>query len=152
MKKVKQPGDNISLKTKKTENPLVMSWLNSQSNLMDSIRYLVECEISSNGVRNLQACIPVERGELQEHSALGRPEPTAIGDSTASGGIEFQRGSTYSGESTGLRGSATLSESAASEEAAAARSQLAAATEAESADMAEEAEEEVDDEDIEAWS
>lgn len=129
-----------------------MSWLNSQSNLMDSIRYLVECEISSNGVRNLQACIPVERGELQENSGQGRPESTLFGDSTASVGLELQRGATHFAVSTDLSGSATLSESAASEEAAAAASQLAATSEAESAAMAEEAEEEVDDEDIEAWS
>ena len=107
MKKVKQPGDNISLKTKKTEDALVMSWLNTQSNLMDSIRYLVECEISSNGVRNLQTCIPAERGELQEHSVQGRPEPADRGESADAGRT------------------AALSESVASEEAAAAAAQLA---------------------------
>ncbi len=61
MKKTKQPGENISLKTKKTEDPLVMHWINAQTNLMDSLRYLIEREIVSNGVRNLQACIPAER-------------------------------------------------------------------------------------------
>jgi hypothetical protein len=133
LKKVKQPGDNISLKTKKNENPLVMSWLNSQSNLMDSIRYLVECEISSNGVRNLQTCIPAERGELQEHSRPDRPESADLGISADVGGAT------------------ALSESAASEEVAAAAGQLAAASasETKSAIMAEE---EVDDEDVEAWS
>lgn len=65
MKKSKSPGDNISLKTKKTEDPLVMAWLNAQTNLMDSIRYLVENEIRQNGVRNLQAYIPMERTGLQ---------------------------------------------------------------------------------------
>ena len=45
MKKIKQPGENISLKTKKNESPDVMDWINGQSNLMDSIRYLVENEI-----------------------------------------------------------------------------------------------------------
>ncbi|MGO4545159.1 hypothetical protein AB4Z29_10195 [Paenibacillus sp. 2TAB23] len=65
MKKTKLPGDNISLKTKKTEDPLVMQWLNTQSNLMDSLRYLVEKEIASNGVRNLQAFVPMERSTLQ---------------------------------------------------------------------------------------
>ncbi|MHA6481826.1 hypothetical protein ACX1C1_07965 [Paenibacillus sp. strain BS8-2] len=68
MKKVKQPGDNLSLKTKKNEHPLIMDWLNSQTNLMDSLRYLVEREISSHGVRNLQACIPAERNGLAELS------------------------------------------------------------------------------------
>ncbi|MBP3966639.1 hypothetical protein [Paenibacillus lignilyticus] len=66
MKKTKLPGGNISLKTKKTEDPLVMAWLNAQSNLMDSFRYLVEKEITLNGVRNLQAYIPMERTNLQD--------------------------------------------------------------------------------------
>lgn len=61
MKKTKQPGDNISLKTKKTEDPAVMSWINAQSNLMDSLRYLIENEIVQNGVRNLQTFVPMER-------------------------------------------------------------------------------------------
>ncbi|GIO12172.1 hypothetical protein J19TS2_17270 [Cohnella xylanilytica] len=68
MKKTKSPGDNISLKTKKNEDPLVMAWLNAQTNLMDSIRYLVENEIRQNGVRNLQTYIPMERSGLHEAS------------------------------------------------------------------------------------
>ncbi|WP_284642983.1 hypothetical protein [Paenibacillus silviterrae] len=64
MKKTKQPGDNISLKTKKTEDPSVMQWINAQTNLMDSLRYLIENEIYQNGVRNLQAFIPTERNVL----------------------------------------------------------------------------------------
>ncbi|WP_138753937.1 hypothetical protein [Paenibacillus sinopodophylli] len=70
MKKTKQPGDNISLKTKKTEDPLVMQWLNTQSNLMDSLRYLVEREIASHGVRNLQAFVPMERSMLHSGEPL----------------------------------------------------------------------------------
>lgn len=38
-----------------------MDWINSQSNLMDSIRYLIENEVRHNGVRNLQQLIPAER-------------------------------------------------------------------------------------------
>lgn len=70
MKKTKQPGDNISLKTKKTEDPLVMQWLNSQTNLMDSLRYLIEREIVQNGVRNLQVFVPVERNVLQGSAVM----------------------------------------------------------------------------------
>ncbi|WNQ11366.1 hypothetical protein MJA45_27840 [Paenibacillus aurantius] len=66
MKKSKQPGDNISLKTKKNEDPAIMQWINSQTNLMDSIRYLIEKEVTHNGVRNLQAFIPAERGFTSE--------------------------------------------------------------------------------------
>jgi len=61
MKKLKEPGGNISLKTKKNEDPAIMQWLNAQTNLMDSIRYLIENEVRQNGVRNLQAIIPAER-------------------------------------------------------------------------------------------
>ncbi|MGN7454274.1 hypothetical protein ACTHPH_05610 [Paenibacillus pasadenensis] len=71
MKKIKQPGENISLKTKKNESPEVMDWINGQSNLMDSIRYLVENEIRANGVRNLQLFIPAERGILVAGTAGG---------------------------------------------------------------------------------
>jgi hypothetical protein len=70
MKKTKLPGENISLKTKKSEDPLIMLWLNSQSNLMDSLRYLVENEVAVNGVRNLQAFVPMERNRLQSHLTL----------------------------------------------------------------------------------
>ena len=42
----------------------MMDWINGQSNLMDSIRFLVENEIRAHGVRNLQLFIPAERGVL----------------------------------------------------------------------------------------
>ncbi|WP_020617138.1 hypothetical protein [Paenibacillus daejeonensis] len=61
MKKQKLPGENISLKTKKSEDPAVMEWINTQTNLMDSIRYLIENEIIQNRIRNLQTVIPSER-------------------------------------------------------------------------------------------
>lgn len=61
MKKTKRPGENFSLKTKKSEDPQIMQWINAQSNLMDSFRYLIENEIVRNGIRNLQAHIPSER-------------------------------------------------------------------------------------------
>lgn len=41
-----------------------MDWINAQTNLMDSLRYLVENEIVKNGVRNLQTFIPAERNVL----------------------------------------------------------------------------------------
>ena len=69
MKKVKQPGENISLKTKKNEDPAIMQWINAQTNLMDSLRYLIENEIAANGVRNLQAVIPTDRTGWQHGGA-----------------------------------------------------------------------------------
>jgi hypothetical protein len=123
MKKTKLPGDNISLKTKKTEDPLVMQWLNSQSNLMDSLRYLVENEISLNGVRNLQAFVPMERNMLQSTSA------------------SQQAASEYRPYTAGIEQMAAASEAAEAEE------------EASSASAPEPVvEEEIDDDDIEAWS
>ncbi|MFD2615341.1 hypothetical protein [Paenibacillus gansuensis] len=74
MKKTKQPGDNFSLKTKKNEDPAVMSWINTQTNLMDSVRYLIENEISRNGIRNLQAHIPTERGPVSQMAGVALQE------------------------------------------------------------------------------
>ncbi|GIP35757.1 hypothetical protein [Paenibacillus sp. J2TS4] len=76
MKKLKKPGENISLKTKKSESPAIMDWINSQTNLMDSIRYLIENEVRENGVRNLQNYIPAERalGVLPVSPASRVPE------------------------------------------------------------------------------
>lgn len=83
MKKQKQPGENISLKTKKNESAAVMAWINGQSNLMDSIRYLIENEIRLNGIRNLQHFIPSDRpliaaaipASLLEMAAASEPAP-----------------------------------------------------------------------------
>ncbi|MCQ6561454.1 hypothetical protein [Paenibacillus mendelii] len=82
MKKTKEPGGNISLKTKKNEDPAIMQWLNAQTNLMDSIRYLIENEIRQNGVRNLQAFVPAERAfgaSSQPLSNTGVPASGAAG-------------------------------------------------------------------------
>lgn len=77
MKKPKKPGDNISMKTRKNESPLVLDWINSQTNLMDSIRYLIEKEVSANGVRNLQQHIPAERAvSISGAAALGQETRT----------------------------------------------------------------------------
>jgi hypothetical protein len=81
VKKSKQPGENISLKTKKNESPAVMEWINSQSNLMDSIRYLIENEIRQNGVRNLQLTIPSDRSHLL--AAMFPPAEAAMAEVAA---------------------------------------------------------------------
>ncbi|MBB6731526.1 hypothetical protein [Cohnella zeiphila] len=88
MKKNKSPGENISLKTKKSEDPLIMAWLNSQTNLMDSIRYLVENEIRQNGVRNLQTYIPMERAGLQDAAQQTAVAAEADDDPLASSSSE----------------------------------------------------------------
>ncbi|HTG71226.1 MAG TPA: hypothetical protein VL921_18355 [Candidatus Udaeobacter sp.] len=131
MKKTKLPGDNISLKTKKTEDPLVMQWLNMQTNLMDSLRYLVENEIMLNGVRNLQAFVPMERNMLQGSPALQQPS-------------EFRP------HATGMEQMAAAVEDAKVVKVA----DVAKVAEEASAAPAFEPviEEEIDDDDIEAWS
>jgi hypothetical protein len=60
-KPARKPGENFSFKTKKTEHQAIMEWLNIQDNITDSLRYLIEREILSNGVRNLQEHIPSKR-------------------------------------------------------------------------------------------
>lgn len=123
MKKTKLPGDNISLKTKKTEDPLIMSWLNTQSNLMDSLRYLVENEIALNGVRNLQAFIPMERNSLPSSPALQPASETHLhltGAEQVKAAVE--EASAASADPSSLRVSEPI------------------------------VEEEIDDDDIEAWS
>jgi hypothetical protein len=72
--KPKKPGDNISLKTKKNESPIILQWINCQTNLMDSIRYLIENEVAANGVRNLQHYIPADRS-LPTHFKLSPTIP-----------------------------------------------------------------------------
>lgn len=83
MKKQKQPGENISLKTKKNESGAVMEWINGQSNLMDSIRYLIENEIRLNGVRNLQHFIPSDRPMLAAALTASRIESAAASEQVA---------------------------------------------------------------------
>lgn len=63
--KEKKPGDHIILRLKNTESPLILEWINSQSNLSDSIRYLVEEEIKAHSVRDLQEHIPAKRKPLE---------------------------------------------------------------------------------------
>lgn len=86
MKKEKLPGTNISLKTKKNESPAVMEWLNCQTNLMDSIRYLIENEIRANGVRNLQLHIPAERPPIRLPSELAAESAERFAAAAVEGG------------------------------------------------------------------
>lgn len=61
MKKEIIPGDNVSFKTSKYEHEAIIAWLNSQANVTDSIRYLIEQDVAQYGVRNLQEHIPSRR-------------------------------------------------------------------------------------------
>ncbi|WP_245850876.1 hypothetical protein [Paenibacillus herberti] len=122
MKKIKQPGENISLKTKKNESPEVMDWINGQSNLMDSIRYLVENEIREHGVRNLQLFIPAERGTLVAGTAAGRAADGAAGSEVGGAAVAAAVAAPAQPEPA-----AETPQAAAREAAAAARESAAAA-------------------------
>ncbi|MBM7567831.1 hypothetical protein [Paenibacillus sacheonensis] len=140
MKKTKLPGGNISLKTKKTEDPQVMAWLNAQTNLMDSLRYLVENEIKLHGIRNLQSYIPMERSGLQEWpGARAAGEPPDSRAVVASARQQLAAGAEETAEFDAFD--------------AAAEAEAESDEEAEGSDTSSEpAAEEIDDEDIEAWS
>lgn len=101
---------------------MVMQWLNTQSNLMDSLRYLVENEIALNGVRNLQAFVPMERSRLQSSNSPVIPQENEARPQVSAG----------------------------LEQMAAAKEEAPAAPVVPSAEPA--VEEEFDDDDIEAWS
>jgi hypothetical protein len=49
------------MKFRKNENPILLEWFDLQSVTGDSIRYLIEKEIATNGMRNLQHYIPAKR-------------------------------------------------------------------------------------------
>ncbi|WP_245856194.1 hypothetical protein [Paenibacillus rigui] len=152
MKKTKQPGDNISLKTKKTEDPFVMQWINAQTNLMDSLRYLIENEIQQHGVRNLQACIPAERSVLVSAAAVLELPFPAVAQRPAASPLPV---------GVLLSGSSEIA--AAREETAAAGVALQEAPEQavgpvpaeldqrESAESSAPVEDDIDEEDIESW-
>lgn len=83
MKKPKKAGDNISLKTKKNELPIIVDWINCQTNLMDSIRYLIEKELMTNGLRNLQLHVPAERSFSMSGETSLQVEPLTTNKSVA---------------------------------------------------------------------
>ncbi|MFC4779141.1 hypothetical protein ACFO9Q_20300 [Paenibacillus sp. GCM10023252] len=122
MKKTKQPGDNISLKTKKSENQAIMDWINAQSNLMDSLRYLIELEVHRYGVRNLQAHVPMER------NVLGGAEGVGV----AAGAAAYETAASAEGAQAGARAEDLEPESGTGLELP--------------------PEDEIDDDDIEAWT
>lgn len=63
--KDKKPGDHVILRLKNAESPVIIDWMNHQSNLSDAIRYLIEEEIKTHEIRDLQEYIPAKRKPLQ---------------------------------------------------------------------------------------
>ncbi len=155
MKKIKQPGENISLKTKKNESPDVMDWINGQSNLMDSIRYLVENEIREHGVRNLQLLIPAERGTLVagNGAGIGTAAVLAVVPAAAEEAGAGRRESAAAAEAeapvAGELPAAEAEEPAAVGEAP--QPEPSPAEEQPGAEQAAAAEDDIDDDDIDSW-
>jgi hypothetical protein len=142
MKRIKLPGENISLKTKKNESEEVMAWINSQSNLMDSIRYLIENEVRQHGVRNLQQFVPADRS-LPEAGALptwARAEVAAAAEHAAA----LAAAARQAGQAAPLEAQALAARSAAG-------AGVAAEPAAGSGAGIGKAAEEVAEEDIESW-
>ncbi|WP_182101706.1 hypothetical protein [Niallia taxi] len=50
-KKLKKAGDRVIWRLREDESPLIIDWLNQQSNISDAIRLLIEKDVSSNGIR-----------------------------------------------------------------------------------------------------
>jgi hypothetical protein len=154
VKKTKQPGENISLKTKKTEDPSVMIWINAQTNLMDSLRYLIENEILQNGVRNLQTVIPMERNVLTINPSLQdrtlnvfHSEPSSTAAAVAAVGMrELQE----SREEV-LAGKSDQQEEPEHPIPSAHREDTKPPEGAEHSELEPSDDEEIDDDDIEAW-
>lgn len=72
--KEKKPGDHIILRLKNNESPLIIDWINHQSNLSDAIRFLIEEEIKAHSIRDLQEYIPAKRKPLESKVVSDDPE------------------------------------------------------------------------------
>ncbi|MCK6259548.1 hypothetical protein LCY76_23550 [Fictibacillus sp. KIGAM418] len=75
VRKPKEAGGIVTWKLKQNEPQLILDWLNQQDNVMDSLRFLVEQEIVTNGIRNMQLHIPSSRS--LEHYNVSEQIPNA---------------------------------------------------------------------------
>ncbi|ADC52372.1 hypothetical protein BpOF4_21884 (plasmid) [Alkalihalophilus pseudofirmus OF4] len=63
-KKVKKRGESVILRTKKNEPNFIMDWINTQSNISESLRQLIEKDVAENGLRDVNE-------ELLNKAAVG---------------------------------------------------------------------------------
>lgn len=70
-------GRTYGFRPKKDESAVIMEWMQIQSNLNDSLRWLMEQEVRTNGLRNLQMYIPAKRPMLTLQEIPGIPETAA---------------------------------------------------------------------------
>lgn len=169
MKKLKEPGGNISLKTKKNEDPAIMQWLNAQSNLMDSIRYLIENEVRQYGVRNLQTFVPAERpfsvsataaveagvsagqAAVVHNQELAAAVETVVAADVQAADVQAADVHQVQQEEPAAEPSATP-QAAETAEAPIAAAAADVAAYAEEQDEVEQIEDDIDDDDIESWT
>lgn len=71
-------GDLLAMRIKVDEDPLIKKWGNSQSNVGDAIRYLIEEEIRQNGIRNLARCVNSERPKLSTDTTNNKKMPPSL--------------------------------------------------------------------------
>lgn len=63
-KKAYKPGDTLVMRTRVDEDPLIFEWADKQGEIGDAIRFLIEQEIRTNGLRNLAENIQSRRPPL----------------------------------------------------------------------------------------
>lgn len=62
-KKLKGPGDNVIIRLKNQENVNTLKWLNSQTNIAESIRFLIELDVFANGIKDYSQIVPLNRSD-----------------------------------------------------------------------------------------
>lgn len=63
-KKAYKPGDTLVMRTRVDEDHLIFEWADKQGEIGDAIRFLIEQEIRTNGLRNLAEHIQSRRPPL----------------------------------------------------------------------------------------
>ncbi|WEG19286.1 hypothetical protein PQ478_21610 (plasmid) [Alkalihalophilus pseudofirmus] len=53
-KKLKKRGEAVIMRTKMNEPNFIMDWINSQSNISESLRQLIERDVAENGLRDVK--------------------------------------------------------------------------------------------------
>ncbi|WP_100374848.1 hypothetical protein [Bacillus sp. FJAT-45037] len=52
-KKLKKRGEAVIMRTKRNEPNFIMDWINTQSNISESLRQLIERDVAENGLRDV---------------------------------------------------------------------------------------------------
>ena len=85
---MKKFPSQYTIRFRKNVDPRILEFADQQDNLTDTILYLIEKEISENGIRNLQEHIPFSRNILKPKGKLEKPKEEKINDSYLEEGID----------------------------------------------------------------